>query len=386
MAELNIDGGIFHVEVEGDPSKPVLMLSNSLGMVLSLWDEQMPALLRHFRIVRYDSRGHGGSHGGDAPYSIDRLGQDALAIMDSLEIGRTSFLGLSLGGAVGLWLLVNAPERIGRAVLGNTAARLGTADMWNARIQKVLSGSLDQNADETITRWFDREFVESHPEKIESLKQTLRTISPQGYARSCAALRDMDLRHAIGTVQHPVLVISGADDPVTSAEDIAILAAMPNAKHVVLAARHVSNVEAPRAFDKAVVAFLTSAGTARRGRVPPSSGKARSGDWRTRSGTAPAALRPVVQTAAARKGPSKAATTKAPSAARTVRATSAGKTVRPSSRAARPSSVGKAGAKAAARRATAPQVAPKTPARRRYDPTRGVARGLPRRRHHLEQS
>ncbi len=380
MAELTVEGGTFHVEVDGDPSKPVLVLSNSLGTVLSLWDEQMPAFLRHFRVVRYDSRGHGGSHVGAPPYSIDRLGRDVLSIMDGLEIDRAHFLGLSLGGAVGQWLLLNAPDRIERVVLANTAARLGTADIWNARIRGVLAGKLDDNAQDTITRWFGRDFIDRNPDKIEALQTTLRTMSPQGYAGSCAALRDMDLRHAVSRVRHPVLVISGVDDPVTSADDIAILAAMPNAQHVVLAARHVSNVEAPAAFNEAAVRFLTSAGKARSGRASASPRKAHSGDRRAGGRVTGAARRPIAKVASARKGPARASISKASSTGkapptgkaspkqRSVRATPANKNA---SQAAKAPSTGKSGTKTAARRTTAPKKAVTAPAQRRLK-TRSV--------------
>ncbi len=146
MAELNIGGEAFHVEVEGDADAPVLMLSHVLGTTLHMWDPQMPALLKHYRVVRYDARGHGDSVVSEGPYSVADLGQDALNILDTLGIEKADFIGLSLGGAVGEWLLSHAPRRIGKAVLANTAAQLGNPDMWNSRIDAVLQDGMQAAA------------------------------------------------------------------------------------------------------------------------------------------------------------------------------------------------------------------------------------------------
>ena len=309
MTELTIDGDPFHVVVEGDAARPSIVLSNSLGTSLAMWDAQMPALLQHFRVVRYDSRGHGASVVGDRPYSIDRLGRDVIAILDALEIDRVHFLGLSMGGAVGQWLLVNAPERIDRAILANTAARLGSAAGWNARIEAVLAGRLDENAKATVERWFSPAFAEAHPEIVATFEAGLRQVSPQGYAFSCAALRDMDLRSAVRDVQHPVLVISGAHDPVTGEDDIAHLAALPNARHIVLPTRHISNVEAPGEFDRAVVEFLTRSDVVRGARrVHPAPLRKPRRAGRRDAGRTSIVARKAVANATARRRPSAKAT------------------------------------------------------------------------------
>lgn len=259
MTDLIIGDDTFRVHVTGEITRPALMLSNSLGTDLSMWTAQMPALTEHFRVIRYDTRGHGGSSCSDAPVSIAQLGKDALAILDALDIGKTHWLGLSMGGAIGLWLLVNAPSRIERAVLANTAPKLGTAETWNARIASVLAGRMEDNAKATIDRWFSPSYSERRPDRVEAIHAMLRTTSPQGYAACCAALRDMDLRAALGTIAHEVLVISGRDDVVIPADDqTAFISAITGAKHLALAARHMSNIEAEDAFNAGAIAFLTA--------------------------------------------------------------------------------------------------------------------------------
>lgn len=259
MADLIIGGETFRVEVDGDPTRPAVLLSHSLGVDLSMWETQLPALLKHFRVIRYDTRGHGGTDLGDAPVSIARLGRDALAILDALEIETAHFLGLSMGGAVGLWLLANAPERIERAVLANTAPKLGTPETWNARITSVLGHGMTETAAATIERWFSPAFAGAHPQVVGAIRAQLEQISPANYAACCAALRDMDLRASLPTIRHDVLVISGRDDPVVPPDQAAAFAAqLPGGRHATLEARHLSNIEAAAAFDTAVTSFLTS--------------------------------------------------------------------------------------------------------------------------------
>src|SRR5262245_24450221 len=135
MARVKVGADFFNVIVEGPEKKPALLLCHSLGANLHMWDAQIPALTRHFRVIRYDSRGHGASNATRGPYSIWRLGRDALAILDTLGVAQAHFLGLSMGGMVGLWLLANAGQRIGRAALANTAAAVPPPDVWNMRIR-----------------------------------------------------------------------------------------------------------------------------------------------------------------------------------------------------------------------------------------------------------
>ncbi|HUZ90996.1 MAG TPA: alpha/beta fold hydrolase [Methylocella sp.] len=215
MTEISIAGETFHVLIEGDKNKSVLMLAHPLGANLHIWDPQIPALLGHFRTLRYDSRGHGFNRASEGPYSIEGLGRDALAILDALAIEKVHWLGLSLGSAVGLWLLTHARERIGRAVLANTAAQIPGPDVWNDRIRSARESGMDAVALTTAERWFTKTFRETHPERVEAVMEMVRTTPLHGYLAACAAMRDMDQREAIRSIGNEVLVIAGRHDPST---------------------------------------------------------------------------------------------------------------------------------------------------------------------------
>ena len=264
MSELRIGTDTFNVAIAGDPAAPPLVLCHALGADLTMWDPQMAAFTRHFRVVRYDARGHGGSPGsGDltgTPVSLARLGRDALAILDALAIARAHWIGASMGGAVVQWLLVNAPGRVGRAVLATTASKLGTPDLWNGRIGAALTHGMAPITEATIERWFGVDFAQRSPEVVANVRDTMLRTSPRGYAACCAALRDMDLRRGLERIAAPVLVVTGTHDPAVSpAATAALLAAIDGARHVAFATRHMPNIEAAEAFTEATIAFLTAA-------------------------------------------------------------------------------------------------------------------------------
>jgi 3-oxoadipate enol-lactonase len=257
MAELNIGGETFHVVIEGDEDAPVLMLSNAIATNLHMWDPQIPALLNHYRVLRYDPRGHGGTTVSDGPYSIAGLGQDALAILDTLGLEKVDFLGLSLGGIIGQWLLTHAPKRIGKAILADTASQIAPPDMWNSRIQTVLQEGMEPIVAGTIEHWFTRDFRDAHPDQIAKIEDMILKTSPQGYAATCAAIRDVDLREAVRSIQAPVLVMVGRHDAITPPGISALLmSSMPKAKLVTLQAAHLSNVEDAEEFNAKALEFL----------------------------------------------------------------------------------------------------------------------------------
>lgn len=260
MAIVTMAGDAFNVLVEGDETKPALIISNPLGTNLHLWDRQMPAFLEHFRVVRYDSRGHGESVADAGPYSIEGLAGDALAILNALGIEKAHWLGLSKGGMVGLWVLAHAPERIARAVLANTAAQVPGPDLWNSRIQSARATGMDGVADVIADRWFTKSFRDSHADAVEPVLAMVRATPLQGYLAACAAIRDMDLREAIRTIETPVLVITGRHDPSTPTEmGAAIARSIKGAKLVTLEASHISSIEDPENFARTVIDFLTAA-------------------------------------------------------------------------------------------------------------------------------
>src|SRR5580704_15879198 len=296
MTDIIIAGETFNVLIEGDENKEGLMLSNPMATNLHLSDPQIPALAEHFRIVRYDSRGHGGSVANQGPYSVEGLGRDALAIIDALGIEKVHWLGLSMGSVVGLWLLVHARERIGRAVLASTAAQIPGPDLWNSRIQSARNTGMNGVAMAAAERWFTKAFRDSNTEKVEAVMEMVRATPLHGYLAALAAIRDMDMREAIRSVTNKVLVIAGRHDPSTPPGMGALVASsIEGAKFVTLEASHLSNIEDEANFTKAAVDFLTAPETTAVG--PPRRPKA--------PANRAAAKKAPARTTAAKKAPAK---------------------------------------------------------------------------------
>ena len=247
---------LFH-RFDGPADAPVLLLSNSLGTALEMWDPQMPAFAERFRVLRYDMRGHGRSAVPPGPYSIADLGRDVLALLDANRIDRVRFCGLSMGGMTGMWLGCNAPERLEKLVLCNTSAQLGTPEHWNIRISLVQNEGMKGVAEGVIERWFTPEFRKREPQAVDKVRRMLLETPPAGYAACCAAIRDQDQREAICAVPVPTLVVAGARDPATPPEHSRIIASkIPGARVVELEAAHLSNIEARDRFTASVLEFL----------------------------------------------------------------------------------------------------------------------------------
>ncbi len=185
MPTVRLADGDLNYSLEGPAGAPVLLLSNSLGTDLGMWDTQIPALTAHFRVLRYDTRGHGASLVTPGPYAIGQLGADVLALLDALELPRVHFCGLSMGGLIGQWLGIHAGERLGRLVLCNTAAKIASDEVWNTRIDTVLKGgeqAMRDLRDASVARWFTAGFAEREPAQVEHIVAMLAATSPQGYA------------------------------------------------------------------------------------------------------------------------------------------------------------------------------------------------------------
>jgi 3-oxoadipate enol-lactonase len=254
--------GAFRITVDGDAAAPALILSNSLGTTLEMWDPQVAAFSEHYRLIRYDARGHGGSPVTPGPYSFADLGQDVLAVLDALGIEQAAFCGISMGGHTGLWLGVHAGSRFSAIAVCNSAAKIGTPQGWNERAAMVREGgqaAMQALADSSPGRWFTEDFVKAQPAEVQRAQSWIAGIVPQGYAACCEALAASDLRDDIGRIITPTLLLAGASDPVTTVADAqAMQAAIPGARLAVVPASHLSNLEAPRAFDQAVLHFLAS--------------------------------------------------------------------------------------------------------------------------------
>jgi len=251
------DGRRIAIRIDGPVHAPPLLLSNSLGTTFRMWDAQMRALCSAFRVIRYDSRGHGQSDAPVGDYSIARLAADALAVLDSLHIEACAFVGLSKGGMVGQWLGAHAPQRLTRLVLANTAAWMGPAEAWQQRIDTVKQTGMGAVTDAVLERWFTPGFRTQAPEAVAPVRDMLLATQPQGYAGCCAAIRDMDQRDSLPAISVPTLVIGGLQDPATppaKAQEIA--QGVPGAQLVMLDAAHLSNIEQPQAFSAALLDFL----------------------------------------------------------------------------------------------------------------------------------
>ena len=258
MSTFHTDGFDLHYELVGDSGAPCVVLSNSLGTGLAMWAPQMPALLARFRVLRYDTRGHGASGVPPGPYRVEQLGADVLALMDHCGIARAHFCGLSMGGMTGLWLGVHHPERLLRLALCNTAAKIGTAEIWNARIAAVESGGMAAIVDGVLERWLTAPFRQRAPAAAALLHAMLLATPPAGYIAACAAVRDMDQRHQVAAIRLPTLVIAGSHDLATPPQDgRAIADAILDAHYAELDAAHLSNIEQAAAFSAALTDFLT---------------------------------------------------------------------------------------------------------------------------------
>lgn len=246
-----------HYRLDGEPGAPYLILSNSLGTTCDMWEPQMPALIEHFRVVRYDTRGHGQSSVTPGPYTIEQLGKDVIALMDRLNIQRAHFCGLSMGGMTGIWLGAHRPERFNRLVLCNTSAKIGGSEMWNARIRKVQAEGVASIAPAVIDRWFTKGWQQQEPEKVAALQRTLAETPAEGYAANCAAVRDMDQIGNLERISVPSLVIVGTQDQATPPEDGRLIAErIPGACYAEFDAAHLSNWEAAGPFTDNLVGFL----------------------------------------------------------------------------------------------------------------------------------
>jgi 3-oxoadipate enol-lactonase len=252
-----VEGGQIHYRLDGKPELPVLVLSNSLGTDLSMWDAQAPEFTRHFRVLRYDSYGHGASAFASGGIKIGRLGQDVVRLLDHLGIASVSFCGLSVGGMVGQLLGLNAAKRVEKLVLCNTAAQIGTVEGWNARIDSVKKGGLASISKGILERWFTPGFHAREPGTVDRFRKILETPPPQGYVATCAAIRDADLRGEVAKIRAKTLVIAGMQDKATPPEGGRYLAeCIPGSKYVELDTAHLSSVELPRRFSEEVLKFL----------------------------------------------------------------------------------------------------------------------------------
>jgi len=252
------EGARIFYRLEGAAGKPLFVLVHSLGVDHGLWDPQMPALLRHFQVLRLDLRGHGASDAPAGDYTIEQLGRDVISAVDSTGSRYFAYCGLSLGGMIGQWLGANITSRITHLVLANTSPRVGAPELFEARRKMVFEGGMTAVENAVMERFFSPRVLASTNPQVATSRTALLAANPVGYAGCCAAIRDMDQRPLLGRIGVATLVIGGSLDAATPWEGHGDLltVSIPGARSVVLEAAHLSNIELPSAFTKALFDFL----------------------------------------------------------------------------------------------------------------------------------
>jgi 3-oxoadipate enol-lactonase/4-carboxymuconolactone decarboxylase len=244
--------------LQGNAGQPVLILSHSISADNAMWDLQADGLLPYFQVLRYDTRGHGASEATAGEYSVEMLGKDILGLADALEIPQFAFCGLSLGGAIGQWVAVHAPQRVTHLVLANTSPQFVPRANWETRIGAVLKGGMPAVVDLAMQRFFSADALAKHNPHVGSIRSVFLGTDPVGYLGCCAALRDMNHVELIRQIKAPTLVISGDRDVATpwSGHGERLAQEIPGAKAIHLTAAHLSNIERPHSFTTALLEFL----------------------------------------------------------------------------------------------------------------------------------
>jgi 3-oxoadipate enol-lactonase len=248
-----------HAVVEGPAGAPVLLLSNSLGADLAMWDPQVPALTEHFRVVRYDMRGHGRSPVPPGDSTIDDLADDVIALLDRLDVAQVHLAGVSLGGMTALRLAARDPQRVATLAVLCSSAHPGNEQGWRGRAATVRAEGTGAIADAVISRWLTPEFAAAHPDVIGRLRATFAAHPDEGYARCCSVLAGLDLRPDLGRIVAPTLVVSGAEDQALPPEHQHVIAdGVPGARLLTLSpAAHLANIEQAGRVTDALIAHAT---------------------------------------------------------------------------------------------------------------------------------
>jgi len=257
-SRFEIDGLNIAYRVDGAESAESVVLINSLGTDLRLWEPQMDELKRHFRVIRYDCRGHGESDVPLLPATIDRLGADLVALLDCLNLERAHLCGLSLGAITALWVATYHRERVARAVFANASARFGTTQSWDERIRAVRAGGMAAISETVVGRFLGAPFRAAHPDVTRRITEMVEATPADGYVAVCAALRDADLRDVVSRIRAPSLIVAGELDqsaPLRQSEELHT--SIEGSELVVLPdAAHLTNVEQAEKFTPLVTTFL----------------------------------------------------------------------------------------------------------------------------------
>ncbi|PQO22081.1 3-oxoadipate enol-lactonase [Rhodobacteraceae bacterium WD3A24] len=261
MPRTDLPNGVtLNIQVDGPEGAPWVLLSNSLGADLTMWDGQIDLLTRKYRVLRYDQRGHGLSDAPDGPYSFALLVADALAIMDHYEVEKADWIGLSMGGMTGMGLAIHHPERFGHMVVADARSVATDAykKMWDQRIEAVEAGGIEAVIEGSLGLWLTEEFRAANPDVTAACAEMIKDTSAKGYIASCYALRELDYFKDLNGITVPMLYLCGSKDKGAPPEEMQEMAKVtPGARYVeVPDAGHVSNINQPKAFNSALAAFL----------------------------------------------------------------------------------------------------------------------------------
>lgn len=246
-----------HYRIDGAAEAPWLVMCNSLGTTLQMWDSQIPFFSRHFRVLRYDSRGHGGSSVPAGLYTAADLGEDVADLMDYLDIRQAAFCGLSIGGITGQWLALNQPDRFTRMVLCSTGAKIGDKTTWQDRIDEVRGSGMAAVSANAAERWFTPAFAATGTSTVNQVLRQIETTSPEGYIGCIGALIDADFRDSVAAIRMPLLTVAGSEDPVTPPSALSFIAKrVSGARQAIVPGAHLCNIESPGIFNEAVLGFL----------------------------------------------------------------------------------------------------------------------------------
>lgn len=242
---------------DGSAANPVLLLCNSLGADLSMWDGVVPYLIDHFFVLRYDGRGQGSSTIPDGPCTVEILSRDAHALLDALNIKEVYFCGQAMGSLIGICLAISSSSQIKKLILSNTAAIIGSQEFWKIRIEAIHQTGLTSLADMITDRWFTTQYVNDNPTVLKQMKAMLLNSSSAAYASYCEAIRNADFQAEIGQISVPTLVIGGAYDSVCRPhESRSVCDQINDASYIELPTAHMSPVEMPEAFAAAIRSFV----------------------------------------------------------------------------------------------------------------------------------
>ncbi len=258
--QIKVNGIDINYELEGSEEGSVVVFSHSLMADLSMWEAQAAALAGRYRVLRFDTRGHGGSTARAGAYSLEMLSDDVEALLDALDLGPVHFVGLSMGGMIGQTLALRAPERLESLVLCDTSSRIppDAGPMWQERIDTAQNQGMAALAEGTLDRWFSPEFKAAQPAQVEGVRQMILATEVLGFVGCCHAISQLDLTEQISAIEKPTQIIVGSDDEGTpvAAHEVIRDQIKGSELCILKGARHLSNIESVDEFNQALVAFL----------------------------------------------------------------------------------------------------------------------------------